>query len=223
MKWCNNFRQGIKKQFSPPSLIDCIKTEKLMCIAVHHMITSWKQHPARFWKSHFTINAIWMLASLQGNVFDFSYWWFQTAALVKLTPYEWNIYSLCVIILGHSTARQKADITFLGEVLQSPRFCLFSPFTFCHLSLLCVVHRNIGICLSLSHTHTLNHAHMSTHAFTDKTFSWRVNTREKRKMTCSNHTEALPVITLCCHWWRRNQRAGSSFTSPPSMPAVALH
>ncbi len=68
-------------------------------------------------------------------------------------------------------------------VLPSLRFCLFFSFTFCNLSLLCVVHCNISICLSLSltHTHTPNHAHMSTHAFTDKTFSWRVNTREKKK------------------------------------------
>lgn len=94
-------------------------------------------------------------------------------------------------------------------VLPSLRICLFfhSHFVIYRFSVLCIA---TSVYVSLSRTHIPDHAHMSTHAFTDKTFSWRVNTREKRKMTCSNHTEALPVITLCCHWWKRNQRTGSS-------------
>lgn len=160
----------------------------------------------------------------EGNVFDFIYWWFWTAALASAIPDTLRMKHLFVVLFYLVTVKQDSRhfisceeghikcLLFLFRkifVLQSLQFYLFSSFTFCHLSLLCVMHCNFGICLSLKHPPP-NHAHMSTHAFTDKTFSWRVNTRERRKMTFSNHTEALPVITLCCHWWRRNQSASSS-------------
>lgn len=92
-------------------------------------------------------------------------------------------YPWCISCKYHPSwiGNLKQNIAFFSNpffVLLSLTFCLFLSFAFCHLLLLCATHGNTDISLA---TPCPNHAHMSRHAFTDKTFFWRVNMRGRMK------------------------------------------